>query len=609
MGFAGSCGVGVDDLERVRTDKGEWLAFRSKQTGKPAKRLIPDCIEQSIKQLPIPKRMRWSDLDAEFVRPVHWLVILHGKERIKANILSVRAGSTTLGHRFHSTGPLDLSEADDYEKALLEKGFVIADYEKRKALIARQISALARRRDGVVGLDEALLEEVTSLVEWPHALAGRFDPVFLDLPPEVLVSSMRDNQKYFHLRDDTGGLLPFFITVSNIVSNAPARVRKGNERVLRARLEDAKFFWDSDRRQTLEQHAEGLRYVLFHERLGSVADKCQRLQELVKYLAPLCHADTVLCERAAQLVKADLVTDMVGEFPDLQGIMGRYYAAQDGEPTEVSHACAEHYQPRFAGDQLPESQVGKIVGLADRLDSLVGMFAAGEEPSGDKDPYGLRRAALAVLRILVEGELDLKLPDLLSRTADVFRSHGATGLKLDSPTIDNVAAFVNDRLQSYYSDQGFAADEIAAVNAVKPARPYDFDQRLRAVSKFRQLEAARNLAAANKRIRNILKQAGCEVTHSFDVSLAGEVAEKDLAERLRKLKTSVSDCFDNDQYEAGLNQLASLREPVDHFFDEVMVMAEDESLRTNRLALLHDLQDLFLRVADISYLQETGDGS
>lgn len=601
LGFAGSCGVDVDALERTTTNKGEWLVFRKKEKGATAKSLIPDCIEQSVKQLPIPKPMRWGVFDSEFVRPVHWLVILHGSDLVKTTILSTRANRHTIGHRFHCLNPLPLPSADDYEDTLLQEGFVIPDFDKRKLKIKRQVLALAKRKGGNASITDDLLEQVTGLVEFPHALLGTFDNVFLDMPKEVLVSSMRDHQKYFHVTADDGRLLPYFITVSNIKSTAPKRIREGNERVLRARLADAQFFWDMDRKKTLAQHGLKLSEVMFHKTLGSVADKRQRLEYLAAVVAPLCNEDRALCVRAAKLAKADLVTEMVGEFPDLQGVMGFYYAALDGEHQQVAHACAQHYKPRFSGDELPLSVVGKVVGLVDRLDSLLGIFSAGEEPSGDKDPYGLRRAALAVLRLLVEGKLDLDLKQLLHETV---RAYELGEIIINEQTVSQVYGFIMDRLQGYYLDQGFSTDEIAAVMATEPTRPCDFDLRLRAVSKFRQLDEAANLAAANKRIRNILKKSEGYTASDFDLSFLTDPAEQELADNLQALERKVWPEFEQGQYEDGLAQLAALKHSVDRFFDEVLVMTEDDVLRKNRLALLCRLQNLFLQVADISYLQD-----
>lgn len=603
-GFARSCGVAVGDLERIRTGKGEWLAHRKREAGEPADALIPGCIETALKRLPIPKRMRWGNLDAEFVRPVHWLVVLHGDTVVEAEILSVRSGSDTRGHRFQSSGPLVLQHAAEYERVLLERGSVLAGFDERKQCIEQQARELAERNGATIGSDDELMEQVAGLVEWPAALMGGFDPGFLEMPEEVLVSSMRDHQKYFSLYDGEGALLPHFIAISNIDGGPTDRIRRGNERVLRARLADARFFWDSDRKTTLAKHGDRLDQVLFHRKLGTVADKVSRLAVLARDLAAQTGADAQLCERAARLIKADLVTDMVGEFPDLQGIMGRYYAINDGEPAEVAQACSDHYLPRMSGDALPGTPVATVMALVDRMDTLVGIFAAGEEPTGDKDPFALRRAALAVLRLLIETEIDLELRPLLEKTAAVLSSSGAA-VEPGPDTVDRVQEFVLDRLRAYYLDQGFGPDEISSVAAAAPPKPLDFDRRLRAVAGFRRLASAANLAAANKRISNILRRSEDMVPDHFDAELLVDEAERRLAGRMRELDSDIRVEFDALRYENGLEQLASLREPVDRFFDEVMVMVDDPPLRRNRLALLQQLQRMFLRVADISLLQDS----
>jgi len=603
-GFARSCGVEVRELERVHTDKGEWLAHRRLEQGEPAASLIPECIERALKQLPIPKRMRWGNLDAEFVRPVHWLVVLHGDEVVETEILSVRAGAATRGHRFLCPGSLELRHADEYERMLLEQGSVVPDFEARKLRIERQVQGLAESNGGTTKVDNELIGLVTGLVEWPDALIGEFDPGFLEMPEEVLVSSMRDHQKYFSLYGKDGALLPRFITVSNIEGGPSDRIRRGNERVLKARLADARFFWDSDRKTPLAEHGKRLGQVLFHHKLGTVADKAARLQVLARSVASDTGADAGLCDRAARLIKADLVTDMVGEFPDLQGVMGRYYALNDGEPKEVAQACSDHYLPRVSGDALPATEVATVMALVDRIDTLVGIFQAGDEPASDKDPFALRRAALGVLRLLIERELDLELRPLLEGAAAVYRDSGVTG-NPDPKILDRVEEFILDRLRAYYLDHGFGADEIASVAASEPAKPLDFDRRLRAVARFRLLESASNLAAANKRIGNILRRAEDTVPEHFDMQLLVDDAEKNLAGLLVELDSDIRVEFDALRYDAGLEQLASLREPVDRFFDEVMVMADDAPLRRNRLALLQSLHRLFMKVADISLLQDS----
>ncbi len=601
-GFARSCGVEVEQLQRTSGAKGEWLVHRSIQRGRTAGKLIPQCVEQAIKQLPIPKRMRWGKGSAEFVRPVHWLVIMHGAALIKAKLLSVDSGAHTRGHRFHCTHPLRLANADQYEKTLVDNGFVIPDFATRRRIIQQKVQTLAKRVDGTPMMDDPLLDEVTGLVEWPIPLLGEFDKGFLQVPHEVLISSMRDHQKYFPVMSQRGRLLPYFITVSNIKSKSPKRVREGNERVLRARLSDAQFFWETDCSKPLETRVDALKSVMFHNKLGSLFDKTSRVRALSSSIAALLNVDLGHSERAAWLAKADLVSDMVGEFPELQGTMGKYYAGHDGEPKAVAAAIEEHYRPRFAGDSLPVGGVAQVVAIADKLDSLVGIFAAGEEPTGDKDPFGLRRAALGVLRILIERRLDL---DLLHLIAECARIYGAQPQSI--PVTDEVVArvfdFVLERTRAHYSAAGFQPDELNAVITTRPVSPLDFDHRLRAVSKFRRLPQAENLAAANKRIRNILRKTSEAIPAQVAQASLTEEAEKRLFRAVQQLTAQVSGYFAAGEYDRGLKKLVTLRDPVDRFFDEVLVMTDDESLRGNRLALLRQIHDLFLQTADISKLQ------
>lgn len=605
LGFASSCGVEVSALKQIKTEKGEWLGYRTARKGVAATELIPECVLEAVRRLPIPKRMRWGDLDAEFVRPVHWLVMLHGKTLIKTELLSVASGRRSHGHRFHAPGPLSLSHADDYERLLREEGKVLAAFDPRRQRIVSQVRRLAESVSGQARMDESLLDEVTGLVEWPQALLGEFDASFLSLPPEVLVSSMRDHQKYFHVTDAGDRMLPYFITVSNIRSKAPKRVRAGNERVLKARLSDARFFWETDCKQPLSERLAALGEVMFHKKLGSVGDKVERLQRLSLLIAEGIGTDAALSRRAAALCKADLVTEMVGEFPELQGVMGRYYARQDGEDPRVADAIAEHYHPRFAGDTLPASDVGRVVALAERLDTLVGIFLAGEEPSGDKDPFGLRRAALGVLRIMIENGIDLDLRTLVEYTLKIYADTGAAELVYEELG-ERVFDFVLERLNAYFAALGFRADEIAAVASRRPARPADFDKRLRAVAGFRALDAAADLAAANKRIQNILRKTGGDIPDRIDSGALRETAEQELAAALSRAETDALGAFQKGQYQQGMTALAALRDPVDVFFDQVMVMTDDADIRANRLALLKRLHDLFLRVADISLLQTDG---
>ncbi len=599
-GFAGSCGVPVESLERLKTNKGEWLVFRSEIKGKALSSSIEQCVRFSVERLPIPKRMRWGSGNAEFVRPVHWLVILHGSEVLDATILDVCSGQNSRGHRFHAPGWLCISSADRYAEILKDEGSVWADYEERKLEIYLQAEGKARQAGATPVIDENLLEEVTGLVERPEAIAGKFDERFLDVPDEALVSAMRDHQKYFHMVDADGGLLPHFITISNIKSSDPERVRQGNERVLRARLADADFFWQEDKKRSLESRLDDLKGLMFHRKLGSVYDKTRRLMDLARKIAREQGLEVEACMRAAQLCKSDLVTEMVGEFPELQGTMGRYYALHDGETEAVALAIEQHYFPRHAGDAIPSNAVGRVVAIAEKIDILTGIFASGEQPSGDKDPYALRRMALGLIRILIEGDLDLDLAKLVKDSAAFYQS---TGIEVSGETCEKVVSFIVDRYPAHYASSGFAADEIAAVTAVRSSRPLDLDKRLRAVAAFRALPAAASLAAANKRISNILKKAENDTGNQMNFDLLREPAENDLASMLVRTSSQVSPLVRRGDYEQALEILSGFRETVDRFFDEVMVMDPDKALRGNRLALLGQLSGLFMGIADVSCLQ------
>ena len=599
LGFAKSCGVEVDALERLKTDQGEWLLFQQTVAGKPASTLIQAAIEQANKQLPIAKRMRWGEGDAEFVRPVHWLMALHGASIVPVTLFGLTAGNQTRGHRFHSSADIRLNTADDYAAVMTQQAHIMADFDARQHTIHEQITALAKHVGGHVADDAALLDEVTALVEWPQALLGDIDPEFMAVPQECLVSSMRDHQKYFHVIDDNGALLPHFITVSNIVSKDPQRVRQGNERVLRARLSDARFFWETDKQQPLAERLPALDSVLFHVKLGSIGNKVQRISQLAAGIVESLGGDVTLAKRAAQLAKADLVTNMVGEFPELQGIMGRYYAANDNEPPAVGDAIEQHYWPRFAGDKLPVSTEAQAVALADKLDSLTGIFATGELPTGDRDPYGLRRAALGILRILIEQNQPLSLTQLVALAADAYT---AQDIHLDDQQQQQIVTFLLERLRAYYQAQGLPTDRINAVLACRPERPTDFDARLRAVNEFMQLDEATDLAAANKRIGNILKKSTLDGSATVDKALLEAGPEQQLAEAIETAEQQCLPLFDQGDYSTGLQRLATLRNTVDAYFDSVMVMVDDDALKNNRLRLLKQLQDLFLRVADISAL-------
>ena len=599
IGFAKSCGVTVEQLDQLETDKGSWLAYRVVQQGQPTTELVPELLRKALAALPIPKRMRWGERADEFVRPVHWVVLLFGDEVIKADILGVRADRYTRGHRFHHPDPIYLGEPQAYLPLLETEGQVLADYGARREAIRAQVMEQAKLLDGKALIDDALLDEVTALVEWPVALYGRFDEKFLQVPPEALISSMQDHQKYFPVVDAQGELLPHFITVANLVSKDPAQIRAGNERVIRPRLADAAFFWQQDRKRPLEQRVDGLRNMVFEKRLGTLFDKQQRVATLAADIAAPIGADAAQARRAAQLCKCDLLTSMVFEFPELQGVMGRYYALHDAEPQAVAEAIREHYLPRFAGDELPATPTGQALALADRLDSLVGIFAIGQHPSGDKDPYALRRAALGVIRICIERQLDLDLERVLAGAARTF-----------DPAVDALAAvpavfdYVMDRLRGYYQEAGVAADLVDAVLATRPTRPLDFDHRVQACRVFRDLPEAKSLAAANKRISNLLKKCDQPVPDAVDQQRLVDGAEIELSQQLASVSQSVGPLMDAGDYTPALQQLAALRQPVDTFFDSVMVMVEDTALRNNRLALLQTLGNLFLRVADLSRMQD-----
>lgn len=598
-GFARSCGVSVAELQRLETDKGAWLVHLSTETGAPTAQLIPAIVDAALAGLPIPKRMRWGDRDEEFVRPVHWVVLLFGDQVIPATVMGAQAGRETRGHRFHHPEPMALNAPADYADRLAQEGKVIADFAERRDRVCAQAEAIAAELHGTAVIKPELLDEVTSLVEWPVALAGNFEPRFLEVPAEALISTMQDNQRYFPVVDRDGKLLPHFITIANLESRDPAQVRAGNERVIRPRFSDAEFFWNQDRKQPLAARQEALEKVIFQQRLGTVAAKSARVAALAQFIAERSGGNPAWAERAAQLAKCDLLTQMVQEFPELQGIMGRYYAQHDGEPAEVAQAQEEQYLPRFAGDRLPASATGRALALADRLDTLIGIFAIGQPPSGTKDPFALRRAALGVLRILIEGGLDLDLLALLERAAERFDS----AIRADE-AVNAVFEFMLERLRGYYLDQGVRADTVEAVLECRPTRPLDFDRRVRAVDAFRALPEAASLTAANKRIRNILKKVETELPSRIQSDLLREASERILAECLEKLAAEAIPLMESGQYNDALGRLASLREPVDAFFDGVMVMAEDAALRDNRLALLHELSNLFLQVADFSRLQE-----
>jgi len=502
LGFAKSCGVEISELETMETDKGSWLTYLAQEKGKPTVELISEIAETALSRLPIPKRMRWGNGSIEFVRPVHWVVAMFGTETIDCSILGIKAGNRTFGHRFHHPDAIQLKSAESYVQALNNTGKVIVDFNQRKTIIKEAVNKIAEEANGLAVIDENLLDEVTALVEWPVVIWGVFDEKYLKLPNEVLIATMQDHQKYFPIVDKNNNLLPCFITVANIESKSPDVIRLGNQRVISPRLSDAEFFWQRDNETTLADLAPKLADVVFQQKLGSLADKSERISSLATYIADLLGTDSKLAARAATLSKCDLLTDMVGEFPELQGIIGRYYAINNGEEMEVATALDEQYMPRFAGDQIPQSKTGQIISIADKLDTLVGIFAIGKAPTGDKDPFALRRAALGVLRIMIEGQLELDLEVCLNKAIENYNAELTNDELGMNELVWQVFDFMMERLRRYYIDQGISADNFEAVLMRKPVQPYDFHRRRNAVVQFRKLPEAESLAAANKRISN-----------------------------------------------------------------------------------------------------------
>ena len=596
-GWARGCGITVDQAERIATDKGEWLVHRAKIEGQPTKNLLNDIVANALAKLPIPKPMRWADKTVQFIRPVHTVTMLLGNELIEGEILGVASARTIRGHRFLGEKEFEIQHADQYPQLLREKGSVVADFNERKAEILAKSQAKATALGGVADIEESLLEEVTSLVEYPNVLAAKFEERFLAVPAEALVYTMKGDQKYFPIYDKDGKLLPHFIFVSNINPEDPTAIIEGNEKVVRPRLTDAEFFFKTDLKQKLVDRLPRLETVLFQQQLGTLKDKTDRIEQLAGEIAKQIGADEVKAKRAGLLSKCDLMTNMVFEFTDTQGVMGMHYARHDGEDEEVAVALNEQYMPRFAGDELPKSLVASAVALADKFDTLTGIFGIGQAPKGSADPFALRRAALGALRIIVEKNLPLDLEDLVKKSAALF------GDKLTNKNVvADVVDFMLGRFRAWYQDEGIAVDVIQAVLARRPTRPADFDARVRAVSHFRTLDSAEALAAANKRVSNILAKADAAIGE-INLTACVEPAEKALAEAVLALRTEVQPLIAKGDYTAVLDKLANLRAPVDSFFDNVMVNAEDPALRQNRLAILNTLQDLFLQVADISVLQ------
>ena len=596
-GWARGCGIIVEQAERIATDKGEWLVHRAKIEGQPTKNLLNDIVANALAKLPIPKPMRWADKTVQFIRPVHTVTMLLGDELIEGEILGVASARTIRGHRFLGEKEFEIQHADQYPQLLREKGSVVADFNERKAEILAKSQAKATALGGVADIEESLLEEVTSLVEYPNVLAAKFEERFLAVPAEALVYTMKGDQKYFPIYDKDGKLLPHFIFVSNINPEDPTAIIEGNEKVVRPRLTDAEFFFKTDLKQKLVDRLPRLETVLFQQQLGTLKDKTDRIEQLAGEIAKQIGADEAKAKRAGLLSKCDLMTNMVFEFTDTQGVMGMHYARHDGEDEEVAVALNEQYMPRFAGDELPKSLVASAVALADKFDTLTGIFGIGQAPKGSADPFALRRAALGALRIIVEKNLPLDLEDLVKKSAALF------GDKLTNQNVvADVVDFMLGRFRAWYQDEGIAVDVIQAVLARRPTCPADFDTRVRAVSHFRTLDSAEALAAANKRVSNILAKANAAIGE-INLTACVEPAEKALAEAVLALRTEVQPLIAQGDYTTVLDKLANLRAPVDSFFDNVIVNAEDPALRQNRLAILNTLQGLFLQVADISVLQ------
>ncbi|MEN9789849.1 MAG: glycyl-tRNA ligase [Pseudomonadota bacterium] len=593
--FADSCGVSLETLGRIHEGKGEFLYFEATQPGAETASLLPSMVQAALDALPIPKRMRWGASEAQFVRPVHWVVLRLGAAVLPARILDTDSGGRSRGHRFHAPGWLDIDAPARYADILREQGHVIASFAERRDMIRHQVTTSAAAQGGTAVLDELLLDEVTALVEWPVAVVGRFDERFLTLPREVLLSTLQEHQRYFAIEGADGALTPFFITISNIDSREPARVREGNERVVRPRLSDAAFFQQQDRRAPLAAWRDDLDKVTFQAKLGSIGDKVRRVQALAAHIAPALGGDAAHAERAALLCKCDLLSAMVGEFPELQGIMGAYYALADGENPEVAAAVREHYQPRGAGDALPGTLTGAAVALADKLDTLAGIFAIGQKPSGTKDPFALRRAAIGVLRIILESRFDLDLGELVAQAVKLQPVQQAG-------CAEEVLSYILERLRAHYQEAGVASEIFDAVLATGSRRPLDFDARVNAVAAFRSLPEAESLAAANKRIANILKKSAAEAAASVDVSLLQVDAERALHAALEGVSAGVEADLGSRRYNAALTTLAGLRPAIDAFFNDVMVNDPDPALRANRLALVGRVRELFSGVADLSRL-------
>ncbi len=596
-GWARANGITVEQAERLVTDKGEWLLHKATQIGKTVNEIIPTLVSSALNKLPIPKPMRWGSERTQFLRPVHTLTLLYGDKVISAEILGVNSSNVVTGHRFHHHGFVNLKQASDYQDEL-RAAYVVVDYYERQRMIVEQIEKAAAEISGKALIDDDLLNEVTGLVEWPVTLVGSFDKSFLNVPAEPLIYSMKDHQKYFPVVDQAGNLLNQFIFVANIESKDPQQVIFGNEKVIRPRLSDAEFFYKTDKKQSLESRLLSLESVLFQKQLGSVREKSERIAKLSEYIAGQLAENKADAYRAGLLSKTDLMTDMVLEFPQVQGTMGKYYARHDGESEAIAQALEDQYRPRFAGDSLPEGKIGCAVAIADKLDTLVGIFGINQAPKGDKDPFALRRAAIGLIRLTIEKQLDLDIAELINESIALF------GEKLtNKDTAEQVIDFVMGRFKAYYQEKDFSLDVIQAVLAKRPTAPLDFDKRIKAVSYFRSLAESETLAAANKRVGNILAKFNGQLYASFDSSLATDKAEKDLASIYTHINDKISPLMVSKDYQAALTELSLLKAPIDSFFDSVMVMSDDEAVKINRLTLLDQIRNSFFAIADISVLQ------
>ena len=596
MGWARSNGITVEQAERLITPKGEWLLYKATVSGKTIHELVPDMVVTALNKLPIAKPMRWGSERIQFIRPVHTLTLMYGEQVIAGSALGVNSSNQVQGHRFHHQGLVTLKHANDYQAELL-KAYVEVDYQVRQDKIIAQIKQTERDISAVALIDEDLLEEVTSLVEWPVTLVGTFDEDFLNVPAEPLIYSMKDHQKYFPVTNSDGVLVNKFIFVSNIESKDPQQVIFGNEKVIRPRLADAEFFFKTDKKQTLESRLSTLESVLFQKQLGTLKAKSMRIANLSKVIAEQLGENSDDAYRAGLLSKTDLLSDMVLEFPQVQGTMGKYYALNDGENEAIAQALEDQYRPRYAGDNLPEASIGCAVAISDKIDTLVGIFGINQPPKGDKDPFALRRAAIGVIRIIIEKQLDLDLATLITESINLF------GDKLiNENTAENVLDFIMGRFRAFYQEQGIALDVIQAVLAKKPSAPLDFDKRIKAVSFFGELAEAATLAAANKRVGNILAKFDGQLYDGLKAELASEQAEKDLADVFQGIRLKVAPLMADKNYQAALSELAQLKAPIDTFFDNVMVMSDDEAVKINRLTLLNEIRNNFFAIADISLL-------